>query len=89
MYSTAQWRGLRAQQLAFKPICQRCEARGVIRAATVAHHIKAHRGDEGLFFDANNLASSCAECHDIDEQRIERGGKARQTLDLDGWPLDS
>jgi hypothetical protein len=53
----------------------------------VVHHRKAHKGDVALFFDASNLASSCAGCHDIDEQRIERGGKARQQLDDTGWPL--
>jgi 5-methylcytosine-specific restriction endonuclease McrA len=87
LYSTAQWRALRAAQLAKEPLCRRCSDRGQIVIATVAHHIKAHKGDMELFFDANNLASSCADCHDIDEQRIERGGKARQDIGADGWPL--
>jgi hypothetical protein len=53
----------------------------------VAHHKVAHRGDAGLFFDAGNLASSCKPCHDIDEARVERGGKARPTVGSDGWPI--
>jgi hypothetical protein len=32
-------------------------------------------------------AEACSDCHDIDQQRIENGGKARQQLDADGWPL--
>lgn len=88
LYSTPQWRALRAAQLAKEPLCNRCADRGRVVAATVAHHVKAHKGDEVLFFDAGNLASLCADCHDIDEQRIERGGKARQQVDEDGWPLE-
>ncbi|WP_458760534.1 hypothetical protein ACSVBT_07000 [Afipia sp. TerB] len=38
-------------------------------------------------FFAGPFASSCNDCHDIDEQRIERGGRARQQVDADGWPL--
>jgi 5-methylcytosine-specific restriction endonuclease McrA len=87
-YSTARWRALRATQLASQPLYERCKARGVIRPATVAHHITAHKGDEVLFWDTANLASSCADCHDTDEQRIERGGRARQTVGPDGWPVD-
>lgn len=54
--------------------------------ATVAHHKKPHKGDEVLFFDKENIASSCKDCHDVDEQRIENGGKARSNPDADGWP---
>lgn len=86
-YSTARWRAMRAAQLASQPLCERCKARGVLQPATVAHHIKAHKGDEALFWDAANLSSSCADCHDVDEQRIERGGRARQTVGEDGWPI--
>lgn len=87
LYATVRWYSLRAAQLAKAPLCKRCSDRGKIVAATVVHHIKAHKGDPTLFFDPANLASSCAACHDIDEQRIEAGGKARQQLDEHGWPL--
>ncbi len=88
LYKTAQWRALRASQLAKQPLCERCEARGKVTPATVCHHIKPHKGDSVLFWSPHNLASSCSLCHDIDEQRIERGGKARQDVGEDGWPLD-
>ncbi|MGX9390525.1 HNH endonuclease [Nitrobacteraceae bacterium UC4449_H16] len=87
LYSTQRWQALRLSQLIRKPLCERCEGRGRITPATVCHHIKAHRGDEVLFFDPDNLSSSCADCHDVDEQRIERGGRARQQVDADGWPV--
>lgn len=89
LYNTQRWKALRLGQLMREPLCKRCKERGVITAATVAHHIRAHKGDAELFFDPNNLASSCADCHDIDEQRIERGGKARQAVAPDGWPIEA
>lgn len=87
LYSTKRWLDLRGNQLASRPLCERCEGRGLVTPATVAHHKIAHKGDEALFFDPNNLASSCADCHDVDEQRVERGGKARQMVGPDGWPV--
>jgi hypothetical protein len=54
----------------------------------VCHHKRPHKGDEALFWDQGNLASSCADCHDVDEQRIERGGRARQQVDESGWPIE-
>lgn len=88
-YNTQRWKALRLGQLMREPLCARCQERGVIRAATVAHHKIAHKGDAVLFYDPENLASSCADCHDVDEQRIERGGKARQAVGPDGWPIEA
>jgi 5-methylcytosine-specific restriction protein A len=87
-YSTARWLAARLAQLRKQPLCERCLKRGVIRAATVVHHTTTHKGDAELFWDASKYASSCADCHDVDEQRIERGGRARQDVGDDGWPLD-
>lgn len=88
LYSTARWLTLREAQLNLHPLCKRCVDRGKVVEATVAHHKVAHKGNPELFFDPNNLASSCKPCHDIDEQRIERGGQARQSIGDDGWPLE-
>lgn len=85
-YNTARWRVARAAQLLKQPLCERCLSHGVVRAATVVHHTEAHKGDADLFWDASKYASSCDPCHNVDEQRIERGGKARQIVDADGWP---
>lgn len=79
---------MRISHLREHPLCKRCEGRGKLTAATVVHHEKAHKGDPDLFWDPENFVSSCAPCHDIDEQRIERGGKARQQVGPDGWPLE-
>ncbi len=87
-YYTKRWQSLRIRQLTITPLCERCESRGHIRPATVCHHKQAHKGNQALFFDPLNLASSCADCHDVDEQRIEHGGKARQQVGADGWPIE-
>jgi 5-methylcytosine-specific restriction protein A len=86
LYNTARWKALRAQQLAAHPLCERCSTDERPVVATVAHHKIRHQGNEALFFGAP-LGSLCAPCHDIDEQRIEKGGKARQIIADDGWPL--
>lgn len=85
-YATVRWRAIRGRQLAEQPLCERCLDRGVTRAATVCHHKIAHRGDAVLFW-RGPFGSSCADCHDTDEQRIERGGQARQAVGADGWPI--
>jgi 5-methylcytosine-specific restriction enzyme A len=85
-YSHRRWQAQRLAQLRKQPLCERCLSRGRVQAATVAHHRVPHKGDLALFWDTHNLASSCASCHDVDEQRIEHGGKARPALDAHGWP---
>lgn len=86
-YNTKRWRGLRSIQLAVQPLCERCQNQGRITPATVCHHTIAHKGDPALFW-SGPFASSCTDCHDIDEQRIEGGSTPRQVLADDGWPID-
>lgn len=64
-----------------------CETRGRITAAYAVDHIKPHKGDMELFWDRSNWQSLCRDCHSIDKQRIERGGRARQQVGEDGWPV--
>ena len=67
LYDSARWRGKRGLQrskLETDPLCWYCMQLGQITVATVVDHIKPHRGDEGLFFDWDNLRSSCKSCHD-------------------------
>lgn len=85
-YKTGRWRATRADQLLKQPLCERCLARGQITAATVCHHLNDDKGTIEKFF-AGPFGSSCADCHDVDEQRIERGGRARQQVGADGWPV--
>jgi len=91
LYNTPRWRTLRAIQLSIEPLCRACKAQGRITAATVADHIRPHKGDQALFFDQANLQSLCdAEpfrCHSSAKQSEERLGYSK-SVGLDGWPVD-
>ena len=63
LYSTDAWRKLRSAQLLREPFCVECARRGVRTRATDVDHIRDHKGDRRLFFDAANLQSLCHSCH--------------------------
>lgn len=65
MYRRADWKRLRREQLANEPLCRSCKAQGKIRPATVADHLRPHRGNEALFTDPANLQSLCSRCHNV------------------------
>lgn len=87
LYSTSTWKRLRACQLQREPFCRMCEQLGRMTAATVVDHVQPHRGDRSLFFDAGNLSSLCATCHNGAKQRLEKGG-ALPGCTPSGRPLD-
>lgn len=63
---------LRPNQLMREPFCRACAAKGIRTLATVADHIKPHRGDWSVFTDETNLQSLCERCHNrktMQEQR--------------------
>lgn len=64
LYSTMRWQRLREYILSKEPLCVECKKYKRIRPATVVDHIKAHKGDEELFYDEANLQSLCKSCHD-------------------------
>lgn len=84
-YKLAKWKALRARQLKRHPLCAICARVGRITAASVADHIRPHKGDPGLFWSAENLQSSCAPCHDGAKQSWERNGTVE--VGEDGWPV--
>jgi 5-methylcytosine-specific restriction protein A len=94
LYKTSLWRALRLAQLQDQPLCERCEAKGFVIAATVVNHRKPHKGDTALFADPENLESTCKPCHDGPIQSEERTGKANGRTGYDGsanaqgWPTD-
>ena len=89
-YKTARWQKLRWSILVRDRFtCAMCGKIEPDTSKLVADHKQAHRGDETLFWDEGNLACTCKPCHDSDKQRIEKGGKARPTIGLDGWPSES
>jgi len=48
-----------------------------VTAATVCDHITPHKGDPIKFWNAGNLQSLCAPCHDGAKQQFEMTGKIR------------
>jgi 5-methylcytosine-specific restriction endonuclease McrA len=87
LYKTKDWYRLRWVQLQKEPLCRRCSSQGRTVAAGVVDHIKAHRGDVTLFFDAANLQSLCKRCHDSAKQREEKSGVV-VGCDVNGLPID-
>ena len=86
LYKTARWLQRRKAQLTRQPLCEWCLKRGSVAPATIAHHDEPHKGDLHKFFNGK-LTSLCKQCHDSEAQSIERGGKPKQTIGTDGWPI--
>lgn len=59
-----------------------------VTPANVVDHVKAHKGDETLFFDPSNLQSLCKPHHDSDKQMLEKSGRVRVRIGLDGYPIE-
>jgi 5-methylcytosine-specific restriction enzyme A len=87
LYNTKRWKELRRHKLTKNPLCALCLKDNKLTAATVVHHKQAHKGNEELFFDFENLESLCAPHHDRDMQREEALGYSPK-VGVDGWPVD-
>ena len=53
--------------------------------STVAHHLKPHKGDLGLFFDLDKLQSVCWTCYSGDVQSLE-ACEYDSNIGVDAWP---
>lgn len=88
-YKSTRWQQLRLQQLRSEPLCRACQAAGRVTIATIADHIRPHKGDLAVFMDPSNLQSLCDEapwrCHSSGKQKEERAG-FDVTVGADGWP---
>lgn len=72
-YHTARWRKLRWAALVRDGFaCRMCGRVEGDTSKLVADHVRPHRGDEALFFDAGNLQCLCKTCHDGAKQRGEQ-----------------
>ena len=88
LYTTTAWRKLRIAVLEAEPLCEYCLWFGRTSEATLVDHIEPHRGDEVLFWDRDNLASSCAPCHSSFKQRLENGSTNTLAFDEGGYPIE-
>ncbi len=87
LYKTKRWAKIRARQLQTHPLCQWCEAKGRIVAATVCHHDDPKQKNSPATFFLGPFTSLCAPCHDSMAQQIERIGYSK-AVGEDGWPTD-
>lgn len=90
LYKDSRWcgkHGIRAQRLTVEPLCRMCAKAGRFTPATVADHIKEHKGNIALFYDFENTQSLCVPCHSGEKQQIERKGFSN-AIGEDGWPSD-
>jgi 5-methylcytosine-specific restriction endonuclease McrA len=83
-YNTTRWQRMRRNHLRTEPLCRWCDKP---TPATVVDHIKPHRGDARLAFDATNLQSLCEHHHNSDKRFEDINGYSRQ-VGADGWPVD-
>jgi hypothetical protein len=89
LYNRARWVRMRTAQLMREPLCRMHRELGQLVSATVADHVKPHRGDEELFFDPDNLQSLCKRCHDAHKQAQEHQADGLlRGAGLNGRPLD-
>jgi 5-methylcytosine-specific restriction endonuclease McrA len=88
LYKTKRWQRLRAAHIHTQPLCVMCQAAGRLEPATVADHVKPHKGDMALFLDPANLQSLCAPHHSSAKQREEWLDMQANRVDLDGYPVD-
>jgi 5-methylcytosine-specific restriction protein A len=76
LYNGKAWQAIRKNQLQSNPLCAYCLRLGIVTQATIGDHIKPHRGDFRLFFDASNVQSLCKPCHDSVKAREEHAGQS-------------
>lgn len=88
LYNTTRWRKCRALFLVKHPLCVYCQKQGRTTEAAIVDHIKAHKGDEQLFFAESNWQPLCRDCHDRVKQREELG-QLVQGAGVDGIPIDA
>lgn len=80
LYSTKEWKRIRAEVLARQPVCRICRK---AKSDTV-DHVQKHGGDPVKFF-TGKLQALCAKCHNGVKQSHEKTNKS--AIGLDGWPL--
>lgn len=79
----AAWRKLRAAVLSEQPMCEHCEARGILTPALEVDHID----NDPTNNNRDNLASLCRPCHSRKTQ-ADMGKIIHMGCDVNGIPLD-
>ncbi len=87
LYNNTRWHRLRARQLQLYPLCWYCRQTNRLTTADTVDHVVPHRGNETLFWDPENLRSSCRQCHDSVAKEKDMHGYVRGA-NKDGTPVD-
>lgn len=85
-YQLPVWRAIRRRQLNEHPLCEKCEARGITRAANTVDHHPPHEGVWERFVNGP-FRSLCGSCHSGDARQEQRRGYSG-AVGADGFPLD-
>ena len=64
-YNTKSWKRLRDQRRRANPLCEHCEARGLVRPMTTVDHIKPVDEFPELALSFENTQSLCDFCHGV------------------------
>lgn len=75
----------RARRLAAEPLCRKCKAKGIVRAATVPDHVIALVN--GGTDEDSNIQCLCRWHHEA-KTRDDLGRRQRTAVSVDGWPSD-
>lgn len=70
----ARWRKYRKRYLTEQPLCVICAEGGRVVQAVVVDHVRAHKGDQALFWDPRNHRAVCARHHN---ERTDEGDFGR------------
>jgi len=86
-YHTAAWKKCRESYAAsVGGLCERCSAKGIIRAGSIVHHrnwITAQNiNDPEILLSFENLELLCLDCHN--EEHYGSAGDRRYYVDRDG-----
>lgn len=76
----ATWSRARAMKLANNPLCERCEARGVLERAVLVHHKDRNPRNN----QASNHESLCSACHDAEHANERWGGPSKSSRTSSG-----
>ena len=63
IYNTPRWKKLRSYKITINPLCEICEAKGIVKQTEEVHHIVPFSIDPTLAYDIDNLLSVCITCH--------------------------
>ncbi|CAB3924930.1 HNH endonuclease [Achromobacter ruhlandii] len=86
-YKTWRWQKLRERHLRANPLCVMCQAEGRVTEAKVCDHIEPHKGDPEKFWNGP-FQSLCKAHHDSDKQALERSGRRKVQIGVDGYPIE-